>query len=116
MWRTLAVTETLDHFRENLDLAGRRLQRMRTRIIPEIFEEHEFGIGRGNLDERGFPEALELRQFEIARAAGVAKPFIDMGDPFHLAAIFGERFSEAAATSQLAEDIPVVSARSDRCD
>ncbi len=107
MRRAVRVAEAGDGLRGNLDLAGRRFQRMKLRIPAKIVKQHKIFVGQRQFDKAVGPERVEVRQRDILPGGAGAHLFIDPAAPRHLVAAFGEGIFVAEAHGEGAENLEV---------
>src|SRR4029079_3026858 len=111
---TVRVSEAGDVVGDDLDPAGRGLERMAFGVMAEIFEQHVVALGRRQFDETLGPELLETGKGDALACRARADLVVDPLAPAHLVAIAGERRFVTEAPRQRAEDVEVVPGLADQ--
>ena len=114
--RHFLIAEARDGLGIDLDLAGGRVERVRIRVRAEL---GELGVGRcrrGNLDEALVPEGGKVRHLDPLRAAGAAPEAIEVREPGHLVALFGEGGAVAQRIGDVGQHVGIVARLAHRRD
>ena len=101
MAETVGIVEARNGLGENLDLAGRRRQRLAFGIVAERAQraavvdqlrQHQFAA---------LPERVEVRRIQPFRRQRVLRGAVEMAQPLLGRASFGEGFAMAGALGQV---------------
>src|SRR4051794_11246878 len=103
----IVVAERGDAVRIDLDAAGRSPERVAIRIGAKVGEEVEFGRRRIS-HVADLPESFEIGTLDAVTRCLLARNLIEVAEPFHLAALFGEGLAKSEALGHRSEDVEIV--------
>ena len=114
--RAVGVPEALDALGVYLDFSGRRLERIFLRVFPEIGQIDVRRFRRGDFSVSGLPEMLEGVENHALGSRFLARLLVNVPEPFHLVAVFGECTLEPEALGQVGENIEIMPGVAHRLD
>ena len=114
--RAVGVAETLDAFGIYLDFPGRRLQGVFLRVFSEIRQIDVRSLRRGDFGMPGLPEMLERVENHALRSRFLARLLVDVPEPFHLVAVFGEFALDPESFGQVGENVEIMPCVAHRID